>query len=82
MVWGGRREGGSGLGTCVHPWWIHVDVWQNHYNIIKQKKKNNNNKIKKKMRTPQSFDFYELYLSIYQLDIKTEKFKYVYWLIN
>ena len=34
------------------------------------------------MRTPQSFDFYELYLSIYQLDIKTEKFKYVYWLIN
>ena len=24
------REGGgraaSGLGTCVHPWWIHVDV--------------------------------------------------------
>ena len=28
MVWGGRWEGGSGLGTCVHPWQIHVDVWQ------------------------------------------------------
>ena len=29
MVQGGRREGGSGLGTRVHSWWIHVDVWQN-----------------------------------------------------
>ena len=27
--------GGSGWGTCVHPWWIHVDVWQNQYNIVK-----------------------------------------------
>ena len=25
-VWGGRWEGGSGLGTRVHPWQIHVDV--------------------------------------------------------
>ena len=32
---GGRREGGSGWGTRVHPWWIHVDVWQNQYNIVK-----------------------------------------------
>ena len=29
----GRR--GSGLGTCVHPWQIHVDVWKNQYNIVK-----------------------------------------------
>ena len=35
MVQGGRWEGGSGLGTRVHPWWIHVDVWQNQYNIVK-----------------------------------------------
>ena len=27
--------GGSGLGTRVHPWQIHVDVWQNKYNIVK-----------------------------------------------
>ena len=27
--------GGSGLGTRVHPWQIHVDVWQNEYNIVK-----------------------------------------------
>ena len=27
--------GGSGLGTRVHPWWIHVDVWQNQYSIVK-----------------------------------------------
>ena len=27
--------GGSGLGTRVHPWQIHVDLWQNQYNIVK-----------------------------------------------
>ena len=26
---------GSGWGTCVHPWRIHVDVCQNQYNIVK-----------------------------------------------
>ena len=30
---GGR--GGSGWGTHVHPWLIHVIIWQNHYNIVK-----------------------------------------------
>ena len=32
---GGRREGVSGWGTCVYLWWIHVDIWQNQYNIVK-----------------------------------------------
>ena len=36
MGWGGRWEEGSGWGTHVHLWWIHVDVWQNQYNIVKQ----------------------------------------------
>ena len=35
MVWGGRWEGGSGWGTRVHRWRIHVEVWQNQYNIVK-----------------------------------------------
>ena len=35
MGWGGRWEGGSGWGTHVHPWLIHISVWQNHYNIVK-----------------------------------------------
>ena len=29
MVWGGRREEGSGWGTHVYLWWIHLDIWQN-----------------------------------------------------
>ena len=29
MVWGGRWEEGSGWGTHVNPWLIHVNVWQN-----------------------------------------------------
>ena len=36
---GWYKEGGgrgcSGWGTCVHSWWILVDVWQNQYNIVK-----------------------------------------------
>ena len=39
MVWGGRREEGSGWGTRVFLWRIHVDIWQNQYNIVKLKKK-------------------------------------------
>ena len=35
------REEGSGWGTCVYLWWIHVDTWQNQYNIIKLKNKVN-----------------------------------------
>ena len=39
MVWGGRWEGDSGVGTYVHLWWIHVDVRQNQYSIVKSRKK-------------------------------------------
>ena len=47
MVQGGRREEGSGWGTRVYLWWIHVDIWQNQYNIVKLK-----NKRKKKRNSP------------------------------
>ena len=33
------REEGSGWGTHVHLWWIHFDIWQNQYNMVKLKKK-------------------------------------------
>ena len=45
LVWGGRREEGSGWGTHVYLWWIHFDIWQNQYNIVKLK---NKIKLKKK----------------------------------
>ena len=32
---GGGWAGVSGLGTRVHPWQIHVDVWQNQHDIVK-----------------------------------------------
>ena len=28
MGWGGRWDGGSGWGTHVNPWLIHVNLWQ------------------------------------------------------
>ena len=46
MVWGGRREEGSGWGTHVYLWQIHFDIWQNQYNIVKFKNKIKIKKIK------------------------------------
>jgi len=31
---GREEEGGSGRGTRVYLWQIHVDVWQNQYNNV------------------------------------------------
>ena len=41
MVRGGRKEEGSGWGTSVYLWQIHVAIWQNQYNIVKLKNKIN-----------------------------------------
>ena len=51
MVWGGRREEGSGWGTHVYLWQIHFDIWQNQYNIVKL------NKIKKKRKKNYNYKF-------------------------
>jgi len=48
MVWGGRREEGSGWGARVCLWRIHFDIWQNQYNTVKFKNKIKLNKKKKK----------------------------------
>ena len=46
MVWGGRREEGSGWRTRECLWQIHFDIWQNQYNIVKFKKKKNMDSMK------------------------------------
>ena len=56
-MWGGRWEGGSCLGTHVHPWWIHVSVWQNQYSIVKQ------NKVKRKKKRKQWYIYTMEYYS-------------------
>ena len=47
MIWGGRREEGSGWGTHVYLWQIHFNIWQNQYNYVKFK---NKIKLKKKKK--------------------------------
>ena len=49
MVWGGRREKGSGWGTHVYLWRIHFHIWQNQYNIVKLKNKKKFKKRKKRL---------------------------------
>ena len=53
MGWGGRREGGSGWGTHVNPWLIHVIVWQKlqYCKVISLKLIKINEKIKNKKKT-------------------------------
>ena len=69
MVWGGRREEGSGWGTHVYLCRIHFNIWQNQYNIIKFKSKI---KFKKKClfkgkgesldaRNPRALRFWEMF---------------------
>ena len=52
MGWRGRWEGGSGWGTHVNPWLIHVNVWQKPLQYCKvislQLIKINGKKTKKK----------------------------------
>ena len=47
MVWGGRKEEGSGWGTHVYLWQIPFDIRQNQYKVEKLNKikLKNNNKI-------------------------------------
>ena len=52
MVWGGRREEGSGWGTHVYLWQIHFDIWLNQYNIVKLKNKIKLKKKKRKLEMP------------------------------
>ena len=54
MVWGGRREEGSGWGTHVYLWQIHFDIWQNQYNIVKL----NKIKLKKKRNCTHPLSFW------------------------
>ena len=35
MGWGGKWEGGSGWGTHVNPWLIHVNIWQKRLQYCK-----------------------------------------------
>ena len=53
MGWGGRWEGGSGWGTHVNPWLIHVNAWQKPLQFCKvislQLIKINGKKEKKKL---------------------------------
>ena len=50
MVWGGRREEGSGWGTHVYLWRIHFDIWQNQYNSVKFKNKIKFKELKKRRK--------------------------------
>ena len=67
MVWGGRREEGSGWGTHVYLWQIHFDIWQNQNNIVKFK---NKIKLKKKILQARLQQYMNRELSDVQLDLE------------
>ena len=64
MVWGGRRKEGSGWGTRVYLWQIHVDIWQNQYNIVKLKNKIKKKKIKKRKECEMALSLKRVHISV------------------
>ena len=64
MGWGGRREGGSGWGTRVNPWLIHVSVWQKplqYYKVISFQLIKINEKKKKTTPTNLAFVMHSVF---------------------
>ena len=71
MTWGGRWEEGSGLGTHVHPWLIHINVWKNQYSIVRQNKVKIKIKKKKIKQFKKSFPtLFFFKISTYECNIK------------
>ena len=76
MVWGGRREEGSGWGTRVYLWQIHVDIWKNQYNIVKLK-----NKIIKKRNALYLIIIYSIIYS-FKMSQKLFPFSFLKYLLD
>ena len=70
MVWGGRREEGSGWGTHVYLWWIHFNIWQNQYNIVKFKNKIKKNESRRKMNRKLFHFFFKLHKQHLYMSLK------------
>ena len=73
MVWGRRREEGSGWGTHIYLWQIHFDIWKSQYNIVNLK-----NKIKLKKK---SWASYENKLRILIVKCLMVRVRYLMWYI-
>ena len=85
MVWGGRREEGSGWGAHVYLWWIHFDIWQNQYNIVKFKnkiKKILKNKEKNKVDTSYSEGRLSVLYFLYNLTFRTRTYLVIICIIH
>ena len=75
MVWGGRREEGSGWGTCVCLWRIHFNIWQNQYNIVKFKNKIKLKKKKKESCSLKNWCFWTVVLKNTESPLDCKKIK-------
>ena len=64
-IFGGTWEGGSGWGTHVNPWLIHVNVWQKplqYYKVISLQLIKINEKKKEKENTTFHYPIYPFLL--------------------
>ena len=63
------------MGTCVYLWWIHVDVWQNQHNIVKELTSNKLNKFiqKKKKKLPLKQEEVFIFFSLKKGLLRTRK---------
>ena len=90
MVWGGRREEGSGWGARVYLWRIHFDIWQNQYNIvnlkikIKFKKLTTKKNLKKKKKRCLNISYHLGNFKFFSSSVRAmmRKTKYIFLIVN
>ena len=64
--------GGWRVQDGEHMWWIHFDLWQNQYNIVKLKKKKPKGILNRRVQASsncehkQSVTFHRCYIQIYK----------------
>ena len=84
----GRWDGGSGCGTHVHPWLIHVNVWQKplqYFKVIslqlKKKKKNPLTQEPESVLFPHVWIPSNIIYLKFPCEIEINNFKYLYDII-
>ena len=61
------------MGTHVHPWLIHVNVWQNQYSILKRNKVKIKIKKKKEINPEYTLEGLMLKLKLQYFDHPTKR---------
>ena len=82
MGWGGRWERGAGWGTHVHPWLIHVNVWQKPLQYCKVISLQLNKLLSKKKNSAVILNFVAVYAIKSKADLHWQLLRFFFCIIG